>query len=79
LSFVLARRSRRRDPTAPYAPTRRVAEESAVSPYSVPVFDRLAWIDVVLLGWFALTAASVAWIAWDVFRHTPENPVIKWA
>ena len=50
-----------------------------MSPYSVPIFGPLAWIDVVLLGWFALTAASVVWIAWDVFTKTPENTVIKWA
>ena len=50
-----------------------------MSPYSAPIFGPLAWIDVVLLGWFALTALSVAYIAWDVFRNTPENTVIKWA
>jgi hypothetical protein len=36
-----------------------------MSPYSVPVFDRLAWIDVVLLGWFALTFVSVALMTSD--------------
>jgi len=51
----------------------------SMSPYSVPVFDRLARIDVVLLGWFALTIVSVAIIAWDVSHNTPENTVIKWA
>lgn len=50
-----------------------------MSPYSIPVFGALAWIDVVLLGWFALMLVSVAYIAWDVFRNTPENTVIKWA
>jgi hypothetical protein len=50
-----------------------------VSPYSVPILGPLAWIDVILLGWFALAAISVIWIAWDVFRNTPENRVIKWA
>jgi hypothetical protein len=50
-----------------------------LSPYSVPIFGPLAWIDVILLVWFALTAVSVAWIAFDVFRNTPENRVIKWA
>ncbi len=34
-----------------------------MSPYSVPIFGPLAWIDVVLLGWFALTVVSVAYIA----------------
>ncbi len=50
-----------------------------MSPYSVPILGPLAWIDVILLGWFALAAISVIWIAWDVFRNTPENRVIKWA
>ena len=50
-----------------------------MSPYSAPLFGPLAWIDVVLLGWFALTIVSVAVIAWDVFTKTPENRVIKWA
>jgi hypothetical protein len=50
-----------------------------MSPYTVPVFHRLAWVDVIVLSWFAMTAVAVAVIAWDVFRHTPENPVIKWA
>ncbi len=48
-----------------------------MSPYAIPVFGALAWIDVVLLGWFALMLVSVAYIAWDVFRNTPENTVIK--
>ncbi len=50
-----------------------------MSPYSVPILGPLAWIDAILLGWFALAAISVIWIAWDVFRNTPENRVIKWA
>lgn len=50
-----------------------------MSPYSVPVFGALAWIDVVLLGWFALVALSVVYVAYDVFTKTPENTVIKWA
>jgi hypothetical protein len=50
-----------------------------MSPYSVPVLGPLAWIDVIVLGWFALTSASVVYIALDVFRNTPENVVIKWA
>ena len=51
----------------------------SLSPYSLPGLGPLAWIDVVLLGWFALVAISLACIAWDVFRNSPENPVIKWA
>jgi hypothetical protein len=50
-----------------------------LSPYSVPILGPLAWIDVILLGWFSLALVSAAWIAWDVFRNTPENRVIKWA
>jgi hypothetical protein len=50
-----------------------------LSPYSVPIFGPLAWIDVILLGWFSLALVSAVWIAWDVFRNTPENRVIKWA
>lgn len=50
-----------------------------MSPYSLPVLGPLAWIDIILLGWFVLAGLSVIWIAWDVFRHTPENRVIKWA
>jgi len=50
-----------------------------MSPYEVPIFGRLAWIDVVLLGWFAITLVSVVYISWYVFTKTPENTVIKWA
>lgn len=41
-------------------------------------FGRLAWIDVVLLVWFALTALSVAYVAWDAYRNNPELTVMKW-
>jgi hypothetical protein len=51
-----------------------------MSPFSVPLFGRLPWIDVVLLGWFALTFVSVIYVAWDNFaKNNPENVVIKWA
>jgi len=50
-----------------------------MSPYAVPVLGRLAWIDVILLGWFLLVLLSVAYVAWDAFRHLPEPGVIKWA
>ena len=49
-----------------------------MSPYSLPLFGRLAWIDVVLLVWFALTAASVIYVAWDAYFHNPELTVMKW-
>jgi hypothetical protein len=38
----------------------------------------LAWVDVVLLVWFALTAVSVAYVAWDAWRNNPELTVMKW-
>jgi len=38
----------------------------------------LAWVDVVLLVWFVLTAASVAYVAWDAWRNNPELTVMKW-
>lgn len=41
-------------------------------------FGRLAWIDVVLLVWFGLTALSVAYVAWDAYRNNPELTVMKW-
>lgn len=50
-----------------------------MSPYALPIFGPLAWVDVVALTWFTLTIVSVLYIAWDVFTKTPENVVIKWA
>ena len=43
-----------------------------------PGLGPLAWIDVVLLGWFALTALSVAYVAWDAYFNNPELTVMKW-
>ena len=38
-----------------------------------PLFpEYLLWI------WFALTALSVAYVAWDLFTSTPEMKVMKW-
>lgn len=34
------------------------------------------WIDLVLLAWFALTALSVAYVAWDAYRNNPELTVM---
>jgi hypothetical protein len=48
-----------------------------VTDLSVPLLGPLAWIDVVLLGWFALTALSVAYVAYDS-RTNPEMAVMKW-
>lgn len=45
--------------------------------FSLPGLGPLAWIDVVLLGWFALTALSVLYVAYDTF-HNPEANVMKW-
>jgi uncharacterized protein DUF4396 len=50
-----------------------------MSPYSIPLLGRLAWIDVILLGWFALVLVSVVYVAWDAFHYLPEPNVIKWA
>lgn len=49
-----------------------------MSPFTVPLLGPLAWIDVILLGWFALTAAAVAYVAWDCFTNNPELKVMKW-
>lgn len=35
-------------------------------------------LDWVLYSWFALTGLSVAYVAWDAFRHNPEMTVMKW-
>ena len=35
-------------------------------------------IDALLWIWFALTALSVAFVAWDLFTRTPEMKVMKW-
>ena len=53
---------------------------------TLPLLGQLAWIDVVLLGWFALTALSTAYVAYDSFFHAggdgqrgnPEPAVMKW-
>ena len=41
-------------------------------------FGPFAWIDLILLVWFALVAASVAYVAWDAWRNNPELTVMKW-
>lgn len=38
----------------------------------------LAWVDIVLLVWFVLTAVSVACVGWDAWRNNPELTVMKW-
>lgn len=35
-------------------------------------------LDIALYTWFALTAISLAYVAWDAFRNNPEMTVMKW-
>ncbi len=49
-----------------------------MSPIIIPFLGPLAWIDVILLGWFALTILSVIYVAWDTFTNNPEMTVMKW-
>ncbi|MBY0524733.1 MAG: DUF4396 domain-containing protein [Gemmataceae bacterium] len=49
-----------------------------MSPFALPILGPLAWIDVVLVGWFALTLLSAAYVAWDCFTNNPELAVMKW-
>jgi len=51
---------------------------NGLTPLALPGLGPLAWIDVALLGWFALTAASVVYVAWDAFTNNPEMTVMKW-
>jgi hypothetical protein len=37
----------------------------------------LAWLDTVLVAWFALTALSVIYVAWDASTRNPELKVMK--
>ena len=50
-----------------------------MSPYSLPLLGRLAWIDVILLIWFVLVACSVIFVAQNAFTRLPEPGVIRWA
>jgi hypothetical protein len=45
---------------------------------SLPGLGQLAWIDVVLLVWFAMTAISTAYVAYDAYTKNPEMTVMKW-
>lgn len=40
--------------------------------------DRRGNIDAALVAWFALSAVSAAYVAWDAFRRNPEMTVMKW-
>jgi hypothetical protein len=44
----------------------------------VTMLSPIAWLDTVLLAWFALTALSVIYVAWDAFTRNPELKVMKW-
>lgn len=44
---------------------------TALSP--TPLLPDGAW-----WGWFGLTALSLAYVAYDLFTHTPEMKVMKW-
>jgi hypothetical protein len=37
-----------------------------------------SWLDPVLVAWFALTALSVAYVAWNAFTRNPELKIMKW-
>jgi hypothetical protein len=51
----------------------------AMTSLTLPLLGPLAWIDGVLLGWFLLTAVSVAYVGWDAFvRGNPDVAVMKW-
>jgi len=43
---------------------------------SLPPFGRLAWIDVVLLVWFALNLTSVVYVEYDAITKNPEMKVM---
>src|SRR3954447_822160 len=45
---------------------------------ALPGIGPLAWIDVVLLGWFVLATFSTTYVAWDAFTNNPEMTVMKW-
>ncbi len=48
-----------------------------MSPFTVPLIGPLAWIDVILLGWFTLTAFSVIYVAYDAITRNPEMKVMR--
>ncbi len=45
--------------------------------FYLPVFGQLAWIDAILLAWFALTAISVIYVAYDAFTNNPEMKIMR--
>jgi hypothetical protein len=48
-----------------------------MSPYKLPLLGRLAWIDVLLLGWFLLVLIAVIYVAREAISNLPEPGVIK--
>lgn len=50
-----------------------------MSPFNFLGFGPLAWSEVILLGWFALAAVSVGYVAYASFvLKNPEPTVMKW-
>jgi len=49
-----------------------------VTDLSLPPFGRLAWVDVILVVWFAATVVSVAFVVFDAIRNNPEMKVMRW-
>jgi hypothetical protein len=45
---------------------------------SLPGFGPLAYIDILLLGWFGLTLASAVYVSYDAYFNNPELTVMKW-
>jgi hypothetical protein len=44
----------------------------------VTMASPITWLDNVLVAWFALTALTVVYVAWDAFTRNPELKVMKW-
>jgi hypothetical protein len=60
------------------APQRRRRSKEVMTDIRVGPLGPFPWIDLVLIGWFTLTALSVAYVAWDAWRNNPELTVMKW-
>ena len=49
-----------------------------MSGMTMPPATGSAIVDGALVIWFALTALSIAYVAWDVVTANPEMAVMKW-
>ena len=49
----------------------------ATSP-SGPRVNQAALLDLAMVIWFAVTALSAIYVAWDAFTTNPEMRVMKW-